>query len=967
MADLTNLPNIEHEVLDFWEKEGIFDAVVQNAKDKPDFVFYDGPPFTSGLPHYGHIAQMAIKDAVLRYKTMQGYKVPRKIGWDTHGLPVEYELEKQLGLANKKAILEYGVDNFVNEARKIVLRYVDEWKGTMRRMGRWVNVDHPYTTMENGYIQSVWWAFGELYKKGLVYKAYRVGPYCPRCGTTLANFELNQGYKDDVADPGVFVSLPVIDPNGDYECDNLIIWTTTPWTLPSNAAVAVNPGMEYSRVLYKKDQHLYIVATSRISAVFQDGEYNIVDDSLLGEDLLGLKYQPPYRASDNKKAYKVIDGGEKVTSEEGTGLLHVAPAYGEVDFELGKKNDLPLIQSVDLDGTVLVGKIENMPEGIEGKFVKSADKIIMADLENRGLLIKSETIHHTYPFCWRCDSPLLYLPTTSWYVETTKIKDQLIAENNKINWQPEHIKDGRFGKWLDGVRDWAISRDRFWGAPIPIWECKGCGEIKVIGSAKELGLDEKFDLHRPHIDSIKLKCEKCSAEMQRVPFVFDCWFESGSMPYAQHHYPQCDAEVFDPAQHKGYPAEFIGEALDQTRGWFYTLHVLGVALFGEKAYKNVNVSGLILDKNGKKLSKKLRNYVDPNVLFEDQGVDALRLFLFTATRLGEEYKFDESNVSDVKRRWLIPLLNTLNYYELYKGSADDSETSEAHKLLDEYISERLNQVAVEIERAMTPTDSRSGYDVVTAARTFGPFIEDLSTWYVRLSRGRTDQAFYDTLRNVLIRVSKLMAPFTPFVAEHIYTKLRSKDEAKSVHMTEEFKPGAKWNEEAVAQMNLVREVVEAGREARAAAGIAIKQPLAELRVKASTRNANLDKLKALIEHELQIKSVEFIETLPSGDNWVAIERPNLTAMLSTELTDELKQEGIANVIRRTIQDMRKELKLQPSDAAEVYLENVTREVVEFVDAQLGESTRLVFNAPVEAKLTREVASDGQVIVVKLTF
>lgn len=959
MADLTNLPNIEHEVLDFWEKEGIFDAVVEGAKDKPDFVFYDGPPFTSGLPHYGHIAQMAIKDAVLRYKTMQGYKVPRKIGWDTHGLPVEYELEKQLGLANKKAILDYGVENFVNEARKIVLRYVDEWKGTMRRMGRWVDVDHPYTTMENGYIQSVWWAFGELYKKGLVYKAYRVGPYCPRCGTTLANFELNQGYKDDVPDLSVYVALKITSA-GEFSNANLIFWTTTPWTIPAISGMSVSPLAKYT--LLEKLGKKYILATDLVGSLFESDEIKVIRDDILGEDLVGSVYEPLYKTTDDKNAHRVVPG-DHVTTEDGTGIASLAPAYGEVDSLVGKLENLPTIQTVEVDGTVKMGL--GLPG--EGKFVKKADQLVADDLEAKGALVLRKPITHTYPFCWRCDTPLLYFPMDSWYVKVTDFKDRLVTENEQVNWQPDHIRDGRFGKWLKGAPDWAISRDRFWGSPLPIWECKKCGELKVVSSAKELGLDEKFDLHRPYIDEITLKCDKCESEMKRVPYVFDCWFESGSMPYAQHHYPQCDAEVFDPAQHKGYPAEFIGEALDQTRGWFYTLHVLGVALFGEKAYKNVNVSGLILDKNGKKLSKKLRNYVDPNVLFEDQGVDALRLFLFTATRLGEEYKFDETNVSDVKRRWLIPLLNTLNYYELYKGSADGRETSEAHKLLDEYISERLNQVAVEIERAMTPTDSRSGYDVVTAARTFGPFIEDLSTWYVRLSRGRTDQAFYDTLRNVLIRVSKLMAPFTPFVAEHIYSKLRAKDEVKSIHMTEEFKPGAKWNEEVVAQMNLVREVVEAGREARATAGIAIKQPLAELLVKASTRNADLDKLKPLIEQELQIKLVEFVETLPSGENWVAIERSNLTAMLSTELTDELKQEGIANVIRRTIQDMRKELKLQPSDAAEVYLENVSREVVEFVDAQLGESTRLVFNAPVEAKLTREVTSDGQNIVVSLSF
>jgi isoleucyl-tRNA synthetase len=924
------LPQIEKEILTFWEKEGIFDKVVKaHEKDEP-FVFYDGPPFATGLPHHGHILQMAIKDAVIRYKTMQGYNVPRKIGWDTHGLPVEYQLEKELNISGKKQIEAYGIDKFVEAARGIVLRYTAEWKKTMERMGRWVDVAHPYTTMDNDYIESVWWAFSELHKKELIYKDFRVSPYCPRCGTVLANFEVNQGYKDNTPDPSVYVAVKITgDAPTALEDAHLLLWTTTPWTLPANVAAAVNVDEQYAVVSHEGQK--YVVAESLVKNIF--GESAAGDQVLNGSELLGITYEPLYNVSKNDGAYRVV-AGHHVTTDDGTGIVHMAPSYGEDDYVIARSENLitPLLQTVDPDGKVKMGL--GIPG--EGKFVKTADKEIMADLQEKGVLFKEQPIKHTYPFCWRCDTPLLYFPVTSWYVRVASIKDQLVAENKKIHWQPAHLRDGRFGNWLEGSPDWAISRDRYWGAPLPVWECTKCERVTIVSSRDELKdkaadpLTVPNDLHRPYIDAVTMTCA-CGGEVKRVPFVFDCWFESGSMPFAQHHYPFENKEAFDAVAGKGYPADFIAEALDQTRGWFYVLHVLGVALWGKRAFKNVDVSGLLLAKDGRKLSKSLRNYTEPEIVMEEQGVDALRLFLFTATTLGEDYRLSDEAVNDVKRRWIVPLLNVVQYYKQSLADQDPAQsTSDSHAALDAWIQARTNEAERTIAAAMTG-DEENPYDLVRACRTFGPLVEDLSTWYVRLSRGRTDAAFTTTLRKQLGHIARMYAPFLPFVMEYIYQELRDQTDAQSVHILMRHGADAIGNkEEEATQLHLmkeVRDIVSVGREQRNKNQLPLKQPLAKVTIYAEKP---LDAAYGeLIKQELQVKEVAFQS-----------ENEDKKLDFDVTVTSELKAEGEANVLRRTIQDLRKQAQLQPKDAAAVFVTNLADNVKPFLNDQLSKTTLL---------------------------
>ncbi len=947
-----SLPEIEQSVLNFWQKEDIFAKTVAARRDAEPFVFYDGPPFTTGSPHYGHIMQMAFKDVVLRYKTMQQYKVPRKIGWDTHGLPVEYQLEKELGLqGGKKAIEEYGIDKFVEAARKIVLRAVDEWDSTMTRMGRWVDTSHPYTTMDNNYIESVWWAFKSLYDKGLVYKDFRVSPYCPRCGTVLSNFELNQGYQDNVPDISIYTKLKVTS-DGKFKDSHLIFWTTTPWSTFGVVAMSVNVEADY--VLFEVEGEKYVMAEARVGDLFKDFE---ILDKFKGSELVGLTYEPLYKVTDQPNLHRVVSG-EHVTTEDGTGIASIAPAYGEIDAEVGKQENLPMVQTVEPDGSVKKGW--NFPG--EGQFVKDAEKGIVADLEQRGLLVEAREIRHTYPFCWRCGTPLLYFPVTSWYVKVTDFKDKLVAANKKIQWQPEHLRDGRFGKWLEGARDWAVSRSRYWGAPLPIWECDKCDTIKVVEKRQDLNLDESFDLHRPYIDDVTLPCEKCEGIMKRVPFVFDCWFESGSMPYAQWHYPFANHDQFEPKEGRGYPADFIGEALDQTRGWFYTLHVLGVGLFDEAAYKSVVVSGLILAPDGRKLSKSLRNYVDPELLFNEEGADALRLFLLTSASLGEDYRFSDAMVRDVKRRWLVPLLNVLTYYSLSQNEADEHESTEpTHALLDTWFGTRLTETRHQIEAAMNGDAKHSPYDLVRACRTFGPLIEDLSTWYVRLSRGRKDPAFVKTLGDSLIEISKMFAPFLPFVTEHIYQYVRSNTDPQSVHMTEVSRQVEMLSDEqksALHQMEIVRHIVTAGREIRAKQGIPVRQPLGLLQVvlNQSAKTALTESGKALIAQELQIKQVEVVdvlqENLSLGETNAVIKQVGV----DTTLTPELENEGLANTLRRTIQDLRKQAGLQPGDKAEAFVSPLDEKVKELIQEQL-----------ITTKVTNESLSDDSVRATDVTW
>jgi isoleucyl-tRNA synthetase len=907
---MIKLPKIEEKILRFWQREQIFAKSIKQRKNRPIFSFYDGPPFASGLPHYGHILATTIKDAVLRYWTMRGYQVPRRVGWDCHGLPVENLIEKELGLKSKKDVEKLGIENFNRACRAAVFRCTNEWVKTLRRVGRWADYSNAYTTMDNDYIESVWWVFKQLWDKGLVYQGYRVTPYCSRCGTPLSNFEVNQGYKE-VEDLSIYIKFPLQDKEKTF----FLVWTTTPWTLPANVTLAVHPQEDYLEVETKNNEHL-ILAQKRLTVLVQD--YKIIRQ-FKGKDLVGLLYQPLYQFSRlEKPAHRVIEA-EFVSMEEGTGIVHIAPAFGEEDMEAGKKNDLPILLNVDLEGRFIK---EVKPWA--GLFVKEADPKIIQDLKQRDLLYQEEKIRHTYPFCWRCDNPLLYYALNSWYVAVTKIKKQLVKNNQKIHWVPRYIKEGRFGKWLEGAKDWAVSRSRFWGAPIPIWECEKCGQRLCIGSIKDLIRHTKSenrkpqikDLHRPYIDRIKLKC-RCGAQMKRVPEVFDCWFESGSMPYAQWHYPFENKKLVE----KTFPADFIAEGLDQTRGWFYTLHVLATALTlsdrkekqgrtiglvrNQPAFKNVIVNGLILDDQGRKLSKKLGNYPEPSKIFNLYGADALRYFLLASTPMGEDYRFSEKKVAETWRRVISTLWNIYLFFETYAIHSPKYEIRNTRyeiRILDRWIVSRLHELNQQVVKLMNE------YELTKAARLFDDFIDDLSNWYVRRSRRRFQRPENEqdkrmasmVLGYVLSSLVKLMAPFTPFITEEIYRKLKL-DRLASVHLCDYPKPNRRLIDLSLnEQMQLVRQMVAEALAQRAKAGIKVRQPLEQLTINNKQLAANRE-LANLIQEEVNVKKIVFGQEIK----------------LETKITPKLKEEGMIRDLIRQIQEMRKDAGLKPKH--QIYL------------------------------------------------
>lgn len=891
----TSMPTLEEEVLAYWDKNKIFEQSVENRKGSPKFTFYDGPPFANGLPHYGHILAQALKDLMVRYKTMRGYYVPRRNGWDCHGLPVEFQIEKELGISGKKEIEEYGIDKFNDKARKSVYKYVDTWTETIRRVGRWVDFDKNYATLDQSYIESVWWVFSELWNKGLIYKDFTSLPYCPRCETSLSNFETNQGYKDNTPDPSVFVKFAIIDRKDEY----FLAWTTTPWTLPANLALAVDESFAYG--LYEIEGEKIWVAKELAERIFGAETKLVMEKN--GSELVGTRYQPLFGITDSPlnqleniaNAYQVL-GADFVTLEDGTGIVHVAPAYGEADMALGKARQLPLVFSTDYTGKMIT-------DIAAGMFIKDADPIICADLKSRGLLWREGIVKHTYPFCWRCDTPLIYMATSSWFVKVSAIREQLVELNKTTKWQPAHIRDGRFGKWLEGARDWNIGRKRFWGAPIPVWECSGCGQAKIVSSIKDLGKDKDFDPHRPYIDEVTFKCD-CGGTMHRVPDVFDCWFESGSMPYAQWHYPfEHNEEFMD-----DFPADFISEGLDQTRGWFYTLHVLATAIFNKPAYKNVVVNGLILAENGQKLSKRLRNYPQPSEVFDEIGADALRQYLYSATQIGEDYRFSKRLVQEEERKTIAPLWNTLLFYKTYLVDLTDEEPDESGKILDEWIMSRYNQTLEKVTKYL------DDYDLTKASRELRELIGDLSLWYLRLSRKRKDKQFKTTLETLLGQISILIAPFMPFIAEVIYQTIPAHDKA-SVHM-EDWPEMKKIDDHLISDMAYARNLVEMGHSLRAESNLKVRQPLSRLRYSLG-REKGLDKgIEGLLLKELNI-----IDVVSGGEggNWQTKQAGEVMIAIDTELTEELIQAGDEREIIRTIQSLRKESGLMPKQTATIVI------------------------------------------------
>ncbi|MBI5817332.1 MAG: class I tRNA ligase family protein [Candidatus Yonathbacteria bacterium] len=1126
----------EREILAFWNEKKIFEKTLKKTKGKKTFVFYDGPPFATGTPHYGHILTSFMKDAIPRYRTMKGNFVRRVWGWDCHGLPLENVVEKELGLEHKKDIEKFGIEKFNETAKVSVLRYDADWKKMIPRIGRWVDMEHSYKTMDASYSESIWWAFKTLYDKKLIYKGFKSMHICPRCETTLSNNEVADEYKD-ITDISVTVKFEPVDPirtggskeptsNGASEPKTYILaWTTTPWTLPGNVALAINDDIVYVKIKKSKlknqndsaklkDNEYYILAKDRLSEVLNGEEYETIGE-FKGKDLVGKTYKPLFDYYANNPKLPNRENGWKVysasfvTTESGTGVVHIAPAFGEDDLKLGEKYDLPFVQHVRMDGT-FASEVKDFagmpvkPKSDDEKTRLSADIAVIRYLQEHDTFFDKQKITHSYPHCWRCETPLLNYASSSWFVKVTAIKKKLLAENNKVKWVPETMKHGRFGKWLHGARDWAISRSRFWGAPLPVWECSSCKKIHVIGSikelqdnmkasgnryivmrhgeaesnvrnitstdvrnhshltdrgirqamtagkklkkqkidvvyssdfarthetaelvAKEIGIakelirfdprlreintgmfnnksnaeyhafyasnEERFykapeggenlsevkrrvmdflyeieqkhrgetilivtheypswmfaagacgalakdaalmkpegrhfletaqylalpftplphnseyelDLHRPYIDNIKLPC-LCGGEMKRIPDVFDCWFESGSMPYAQFHYPFENKKEFE----KNFPADFIAEGLDQTRGWFYNMLVLSVGLFGKTPFKNVIVNGLILAEDGQKMSKRLKNYPDPADIVLKYGADALRYYLLSSPIMhGEDLKFSEKGVDEVQKKVIGRLLNVLSFYELYADPSVKASKTSKH-VLDRWILTRLNELSIAIETAL------GHYELDGATRPIGEFVDDLSTWYLRRSRDRfksdilsDKKAALATTRFVLLEFTKIIAPIMPFIAEELYQKVKEKKGAESVHL-ENWPQGNKptaLSKRDVLNMTETKAIASLGLEARAQAGIKVRQPLASLKIKnQKSKIKNNKELLQLIKDELNVKAILFDARSASE------------VEIDATITPELKKEGQFRELVRNIQDLRKKEGLSTKDRA----------------------------------------------------
>ncbi|PWL46306.1 MAG: isoleucine--tRNA ligase [Clostridiales bacterium] len=848
-----NFVKREEQVLEFWQKENIFKKAQKQGEGKPDYTFYDGPPTANGKPHIGHVLTRCIKDLFPRYKSMDGYNVLRKAGWDTHGLPVELEVEKQLGLDGKEQIEAYGVEDFIQKCKQSVWQYKNEWERLSERVGYWADMEHPYITYDNDYIESEWWALKEIHKKGLLYKGHKVVPYCPRCGTALSSHEVAQGYKD-ITEKSATVRFKSTDQPDTY----FLAWTTTPWTLPSNVCLCVNGDVEYVKV--KKGDVSYILAEALAEKLL--GEEIVIQQKYKGKDLVGMHYEPLFActaaACGGKDAFYII-ADDYVTTTDGTGIVHNAPAFGEDDARVCRENGLPFVQLVDTKGEMCGGT------PWDGTFVKKADPLILAELEKEGKLFDAPVFTHSYPHCWRCDTPLIYYARSTWFVKMTALHDELMRNNNAINWLPDNIREGRMGNFLDNVIDWGISRERYWGTPLPVWTCE-CGHIHVVGSRAELremgeNVPEDIELHKPFIDAVELTCPVCGKKMKREKEVIDCWFDSGSMPFAQWHYPFENKEMFE--QH--FPANFISEAVDQTRGWFYTLSAIGALLFDRAPFENCIVLGHVQDKEGKKMSKHLGNVVNPWEVLDKQGADAVRWYFYTNSAPWLPNRFYADAVSEAQRRFMGTLWNTYAFYILYAEIDQFDPTqyklSENLGVMDRWILSRLNSTVKSVRGYLDQ------YLITEAAKELSAFVDELSNWYVRRCRERywgsemTQDKIdaYMTLYTVLETFCRLMAPFTPFIAESIYQNLvRSVDAGapESVHLcnypqVEE----ARIDAELEKNMNAVLRMVALGRACRNAANIKNRQPIAAMYVGGIEEIPEM--YAQVVKGELNVKEVHF--------------------------------------------------------------------------------------------------------------
>lgn len=983
-------PNqLEERILQHWKKEETFEESLNRRKNAPPFIFVEGPPTANGLPGVHHVLARSMKDTFCRFKHMEGYLVKRKGGWDTHGLPVELEVERELNINSKKEIEEYGIENFNKKCKESVFYYEKEWRAMTERMGFWINMDDPYITLKSEYIESVWWSIKRIWDKGLLYKGRRIVPYCPRCGTTLSTHEVAQGYQS-VSEPSVYVKFMLEDGSGYF-----LAWTTTPWTLLANLALTVHP--DYTYVKVDNEGTILILVKERLSVL--EGDYKILEE-FPGKNLEGTKYRPLFEYCNPEGKKHVVILGDFVTTIEGTGIVHTAPAFGEDDYTICKENKIAFCQPVDESGRFVK---EVTP--LAGMFVKDADERILELLDDMRLLYKTEMYTHEYPFCWRCDTPLLYYARESWFIEMTRVRDAILEHNSQVNWYPVHVKEGRFGKFLENIRDWALSRERYWGTPLPLWLCE-CGHTECVGSLRELTekgvhVPADLDLHRPYVDAIVLKCPQCGGNMKRVPDVIDVWYDSGSAPFAQWHYPFENEEVFA----HSFPADFISEAVDQTRGWFYSLHALGTLLFDSVTFRNCVCHGFVLGSDGSRMSKSRGTAVEPWTVFKKYGADAMRWYLLSAVTPGENIRFSEEAVGDVYKRFINILWNVYSFYVTY--ALIDEHDPEEEKLpvtkrtvLDQWMVSRLNSLTKAVRHYMDT------YEVHLAARTVEEFVtSEVSTWYVRRSRRRfwklekdeDKKAAYDTLTEILDVVSRLIAPLMPFISEEIYTNIFSQ---KSVHFADyPVADDSLIDEDLEKLMEKAIAASEAGRRARAESGIKLRQPIAKVVVISDTP---LDRVAALIQDELNVKALEVkptssellnfsvklnykkvgprfkqkvkhveealakvdprncVESLKKeGKVEIMVdaapvelteeelvtrtevtagytfgESQGITVFVETTLTEELIQEGLARDIVRRIQEMRKEMDLDYKDTITVYYEGdeeVVRAVEHYAD------------------------------------
>lgn len=983
-----SFPEMEEAILKFWEEKDIFKRSIEQRNNSPEYVFYDGPPFATGLPHFGHFVPGTLKDIIPRYQTMKGKRVERRFGWDCHGLPVEYEMEKELGISGKTEIEKFGVSEFNEQCRSIVLRYTNEWETVINRLGRWVDFEDDYKTMEPDYMESIWWVFKQLWDKGLVYEGHKILPYCPRCSTVLSNHELNLGGYQDVHDPAITIRFSVKGEENTY----LLAWTTTPWTLPSNLALAAGPDIEYVKV--KDGDEFYILGEERLSAYYKNEEDYEIVARYKGTELEGLAYEPLFdyftEEADNG-AFKVYLA-DYVTTEDGSGLVHTAPGFGEDDYNTLKKTDINVKCPVD-------GECQFTDEIAEykGRFVKDCDKDIIARLKEEGKLVKRDQYLHSYPHCWRCKSPLIYRAVSSWFVDVPSIKQKMLDANDTINWVPSHLQKGRFGKWLEDAREWAISRNRYWGNPIPVWRCPDCGKTECIGSRQELkerSGKEVTDLHKHFVDDITIKCD-CGGEMKRIPEVLDCWFESGSMPYAQNHYPFENKEKFE----ANFPAEFISEGLDQTRGWFYTLTILAAALFDKPAFRNVIVNGLVLAEDGKKMSKSERNYTDPMVVINNFGADALRLFLMNSACVrAESLKYSDDGVKDVLKSIIIPFWNAYSFYVTYANIDQvkpEAKPDNPENPLDKWILSETEKMVTEV------TEQLEAYEVQKAIGPIVSFIDQLNNWYIRRSRRRfwksendgDKMQAYGTLYHALMTVIKIAAPIIPFVTEEIYRNLKTDDMPDSVHLCDyPVADTSARDKELEMKMSLTQQAVSMGRALRSMHNLKTRQPLKAMHLVTRNRDEKkvLFEMVDIIREELNVKEVLFreneedlveysakanfrvlgkvlgkdmkaaasriatlsmeeIQTVLEGstlniefdgkdktnlditeehlmiqrqekENLKVLNEGSLTVALDPEITEELKNEGIVRDIVRSVQNLRKERRLDVTDRITLFID-----------------------------------------------